>query len=387
MQTWWDELAHLEHEHPGLVSGSRELIAGLSSARHRFAPSMLDYLYADRLVQLARHLDAVGMLIAADHYASAFTVLRTALEHALTDALLLNATKRRDRYEGASPEWEAAQRLSWEQGDPGTEDIVAIDRHGKDVVVVTRGAYPLKNENGEVVDVVSPYRVAMEHHSPFIGKPSDQADRWMHVSTLEDRRTHAEKNRKWWESYLSWSAIKSHLVLNDIYTERDVRRLDVHYGFLSAFTHAHDDGYRTTHNGEPPLGGCHFCRELAMLYVAVIASLEARSAMQHCTARDTAFDGGLDDALATVQDASSHFWFPPGQPSLWDRQREVMQRQADSKQMEHRVAEPGDLADDDIPYYGQPMDRLVAMHNSSTEIATGLAYTSPWPQARYVIHP
>jgi hypothetical protein len=284
----WQAFDAIEAEHPGLVSGSRKLLAVLGQSSTMFGVAMLDYRYNDRLIQLQEHLDSAALLAELNRYSDAYTVLRTAMEHVLGDCLLLNASKRRDRYVGASDEWEERQRAAWAAGEAGTEDIHSIERRGKDVLVV-RDSYPVAAPDGSIVGHVSPFRVAMDRHSPFIGKKADQGDRWTHVGTIEERRRHADENRLWWESHLSWSAIKEHLELNELYSPRDTRRLDVHYGFLSAFTHAHNDGYRISHQSPPPSTGCHFCHELTMLYIATFAAIEVRAAIAHCSEQRPSF--------------------------------------------------------------------------------------------------
>lgn len=378
---WWNALATVEAEHPGLVSGTRDLISSLRENRERFGLAMVDYMYGDRPVALASHLEAAGLLTASGHQASALTVLRTALEHTLTDSLLFNARRRRVRYVNATPEWEARQRAAINAGEEGTADIESIERQGKDVLIV-RATYRLTNPDGEVVGRISPYHVAMEHHSPLVGKKADQADRWRYVGLLADQRAHAVENAQWWKDYLAWPAIKDNLVLNGLYSERDARRLEVHYGFLSSFTHAHNHGYRVGHSHSNQSGTCHFCKELTLLYMATIGILEQRALAAHCVDRDPSFVTPGSEIADRLVDVIDYFWFPGlGSPTVLDRHREVLQRQHDSGTALGRVVEPGDLTEDEVAYYGDPMSRLVSLHQSSSEMVTGLTYRSPWPQA------
>ncbi len=78
---------------------------------------------------------------------------------------------------------------------------------------------------------------------------------------------------------------------------------------------------------------------------------------------------------------ADHFWFPGSRPHDYDRWREANRRGF----LVSRNLDPGlpavppeQIRDDDIGYYGDPLDRVRKMHQSQSEMITGYAYISPW---------
>ena len=97
----------------------------------------------------------------------------------------------------------------------------------------------------------------------------------------------SERSAGIWNQFLTWSAIRDNLVLNDFYTEREVGRLQAHYAFLSAFGHPSDSGYRMVdHQG----GRCHFCTELVVLYMGTLAVIEMVALVAHCAPKMDALE-------------------------------------------------------------------------------------------------
>jgi hypothetical protein len=268
-----DSTVDLENEHPGLVSGTVELMTALEAAPSRFGAWALDYRFTQRSAHLAGHLDSIGLLLERAQYPSAFSLVRTAFEHAFIDRLLLTATKRRVRHDNVDAYEEQRLREMMAGDVPGFSGIYKVTRYGK-AIEIERDAQRLMDSTGRLTStVVSPCFEALEYHDPLAGRKSDLADRVAIHGTAEQQRESSERSAGIWNQFLTWSAIRDNLVLNGFYTEREAGRLQAHYAFLSAFGHPSDSGYRMVdHQG----GRCHFCTELALLYMGTLAAIEPR---------------------------------------------------------------------------------------------------------------
>ena len=381
---WSEAFEEIEREHPGLITGATQILTQTAESQ-RTLGSVMFFQYSQRVERLAANLNAAGLLAAEGHPAAAFTVLRTCLEHTCVDQLLFNGSVRQQRYRNVSETWVDEVNALIAAGDPGVSDIRvgSVERRKNDGFVI-RAAHPLHDSSGQRVRWVSPYFVALEHHSPFIGKKSAQDDRLQILSPLAEKRELAERNEFWWRDLLTWSAVRANLGLNGFYTDRDLTRLEVHYGFLSAFAHGLDAGYDLVDHGtaqEP----CHFCRELVALYIATFAAIEVRSILVHCADElDETFAQALSTAADHAERGSAHLWFPPGEATIWDRHQAVLEMQADSDVFGRPIVEPEDLDESQIRYYSNPLQRLVNLHRSGREMVTGLYYESPWPRADWL---
>jgi hypothetical protein len=385
---WWDSAVDLENEHPGLVSGTVELMGTLKAAPSRFGALMLDYRLALRSTRLAGHLDSIGVLLDSAQYASAFSLVRTAFEHAFIDRLLLTATKRRVRHDNVDA-FEERRLRELVAGDvPGFGGIYKITRLGK-AIEIECDAKRLMDSTGRLTSTfVSPYFEALEYHDPLAGRRSDLADRVAIHATPAQQRVSSERSAGIWNQYLTWSAIRDNLVLNGFYTELEAGRLQAHYAFLSAFGHPSDSGYRMVdHQG----GRCHFCAELALLYMGTLAAIETAALVEHCASKmDAKGVERYDDVIARVHQASAHLWFPPGEPTDWDRHQVVLQMHAENigtAPFGRPIVNPASLTEEQIPYYADPLRRLIALHHSTNEMVTGLAWRSPWAHPQLPIHP
>lgn len=381
-------MVDLENEHPGLVSGTVELIATLEAAPSVFGAWALDYRWTQRSARLAGHLESIGVLLEQAQYPSAFSLVRTAFEHAFIDRLLLNAKKRRVRHENVDAHEEKRLRELMAGDVPGLTGIHKVTRYGK-AIEIERDAQRLMDATGRVTStVVSPYFEALEYHDPLAGRKSDLADRVAIHGTAEQQRESSERSAGIWNQFLTWSAIRDNLVLNDFYTEREAGRLQAHYGFLSAFGHPSDSGYRMVdHQG----GRCHFCTELAVLYMGTLAAIEMVALVAHCAPKMDALEvERYRNMIAGVHRASAHLWFPPGEPTEWDRHQVVLQMHAENigtAPFGRPMVDPESLTDEQIPYYADPLKRLIALHHSTNEIVTGLAWQSPWLHPQLPFHP
>lgn len=171
-----------------------------------------------------------------------------------------------------------------------------------------------------------------------------------------------------------------------MFTGRELVAIDVHYAFLSGFTHATNAAYDAAHgrwNSLSDRGATHFAEELVHLYVASLAAavlrllngMEDRPPPVRIAGRDE-----VDALVASAEAAAAHLWFPGGSPHQYDRFVELNRRHW--RAASHRAGEAPPtsyLADEEVPYYRDPLGRLREMHRSSRELTTGLVYQSPWP--------
>ena len=190
-----------------------------------------------------------------------------------------------------------------------------------------------------------------------------------------------------YEEYLRWSSVKASLLANGFSDDSTLRKLDVHYRFLSAFVHPYT-------NVAPLLYGRntwdwpaydHYSSELILLYIVVFAVEELRALEAMTRRRPTVQLEGWGSISAKCDEAwqaSSHLWFPGQEPHAYDRHRESNSRgfRAHLEDMDEVVVDPATLSADDVRYYAHPLLRLVAMHMSVSELFTNLTYNSPWPR-------
>lgn len=344
-------------------------------------------VYLGRAERLVGHLRGALLLSKSELYASAFAVLRVALEHQLQDRLLhLGRRFARTTKIPDDAAWQEIQAGYASQKAPWARTLAQPPvRNEKGVVTfVYRGIADAAADPATTTDLLHPLYFEMDRYFPTVGRPADQAnfdDGLMPVEHLERR---ARENRDRWHQWLSWSALRRNLELNGMFTGRNLVAIDVHYAFLSGFTHATNAAYDAAFDRWGSLserGTSHFAEELVYLYVTTLAASELRlvTSMEDRAPPVRIMGRAEVEGLATeAEAAAAHLWFPGGRPHEYDRVTELNRRHWRA----HRAGEgppTTDVSDDDIPYYGDPLRRLRAMHRSYNELTTGLVYQSPWP--------
>jgi hypothetical protein len=124
-------------------------MAALEAAPSRFGAWALDYRFTQRSAHLAGHLDSIGLLLERAQYPSAFSLVRTAFEHALLDRLLLTATKRRVRHDNVDAHEEQRLRAMMAGDVPGFSGIYKVTRYGK-AIEIEREAQRLMDATGRL---------------------------------------------------------------------------------------------------------------------------------------------------------------------------------------------------------------------------------------------
>jgi hypothetical protein len=127
----------------------------------------------------------------------------------------------------------------------------------------------------------------------------------------------------------------------------------------------------------------HYSSELVLLYAIALGVLEARNFLESVAGWSDISITDVEQVTAALDGAEAligHFWFLGAKPhayDIWKARNEVSFRMLRDGRLSALPPEP---APRDVPYPRDPLRRLIAMHASTSEIMTGLAYTSPWPR-------
>jgi hypothetical protein len=384
-------LANLSTEHPTLTATATDVLASMGrwSDEVRPAPGANTWAhhgdFAARTEQLAGHLEATLALAEEGRFPSALAVARTALEHHQVDRLVLLA----DRYEEIVRPPEPELLEEWEQAwaektEPWTRDVASIERvsNGKALRLVRLGHKVLDNA-GKVREQISPYWVAMEHYDAFLGHPDVQALTVRPFDSLDERELWARRNQAIYGAFLRWGSICWNLELSELASRAEIVQLQVHYAFLSAFTHATKSGFdvdRRPFPNSPPAS--HVMGELALLYVATIAISEVKSWAANVGRRVhllAPLSSTTTDLVTRAEQVTAYFWFLGGHPQPFDYCQEA-NRRAHPLLLAGQPGEvePSELQPDDVGYYPNPYDRLQHLHTGGQELTTGFGFAPSW---------
>jgi hypothetical protein len=339
---------------------------------------------ADRARGLSIHLDSAVVLASQFRYESALALLRTGLEQCLVDWLVFLGRTMVQRITGVDDdkweEWQADRAA----GADWTTNIRDWTRTKKgDVRIVREGMFSEPAEDGNRRQL-SIYYFLLEQYRPTLGPPSVQGEDW--AISRDQLRRMAGENEALWRVYLTWSALLANLQTNGLVDDLDAGRLAAHYRFLSGFAHPVSDQRRSVYGNDALLGWPkydHYSSELVLLYAIRIASVELRNfihAVEQQAVARLADPDEMIKMLEAAEAATSYFWFLGARPhayDMWKARNEAIFRTLQAGGAPELPPEPGV---EDVPYPADPLRRLVAMHSSATEIATGLSFVSPWPR-------
>jgi len=343
--------------------------------------------FGERAAALASHLEAAISLASTGHWASAFAVARVGLEHQCLDELLLLADRYREDRKVDDVTFEAWKVEYEARVEEWTETVVSFDR-SKKLVRMVRTGYPIKDDAGVVVEQLSPYYPAMQHHNATLGPANVQEHLAPSFSEPGHLAEWATRNRGWYDRYLKWSSIVDNLTLNSRVTAEQAIQLGVHYRFLSAFVHATDTGYDMV-NGRGAVRqeslSRHLFGELALLYLCVIAVAEMLAFFEFVDARPKVFLEGRDSMnadCAEVAAMTSYLWFPRlGAPTVFDRFEQANRSAHDGGRGVFPFAgarRPNEFADDEVGYYRDPLERLGHLHQGLREFTTSFGFDALW---------
>jgi hypothetical protein len=375
-----------DDEHATLASvwdGVRRILEGMPTSL-RF----VDVHYvevsdkAQRVKSLGVHLEGAVSLMRSERYESAFALLRTCLEHVIVDWLVFQGRTFVKRFSSVSEE-------TWQQWQDARADGAEWTRTIQDwhrtkkghVRIVHEGIFSEPDEDGRRQQL-SIYYFLLEQYRPTVGPPGRQVDDGL--IGRDELRQMAMENHAIWEVYLTWSSLLTNLRENQLVDAEDAGRLAVHYRFLSGYAHPVADQRRETYGRDTGLGWPrfdHYSSELILLYAITLGTHEIRNFLASLRERpDVAITDldGLGRALGAAEDAASHFWFlglNPHAYDVWKTRNEIAFR---AFRAENALVVPPEPAPEDVAYPPDPLRRLIAMHSSTQEMTTGLAYISPW---------
>ncbi len=345
--------------------------------------------FAKRVRQLGNHLGAAMALSSDGCYPSAFVVIRAALEHHLMDRLLFLARHYLVTYHGIGKdtvEAEYARLAALKSGD--RPDIARYWWDDSGMNVVVRGLHSDRSKKGRG-RILSPYYFYIDEFDPFTGGKTYAAELAGGFWTREDREAWAAGAASSWRTHFRHDKVVKALRANRLLPGAEHIQVDVHYGFLSGFSHPSKRGYEAVWGRNTPdrMGSFdHYSSELVLLYVITLAACEL-DAFSRMAARDPQL--GLsrwDHVQQDVRDAradSAYFWFLGGEPTLFDR-IETVHTPPGNRRPKWGRPRYDPRAIKHVRYYADPMDRLVRLHSSFQELSSGLTYQSPFerPDAR-----
>jgi hypothetical protein len=387
MMTWPGAL-----EHQGLLMIANRLVDEVRDLRSRLQHvNDIEHAqhgdFADRARNLAEYLRAAVLVASSDAYAPAFALVRTALEHMLVDHLVFSGQRYVRIVVGVDgPTWTQWQRQR-AAGERFTDILDWVRK--KDTVEITyEGLRSAPDEGGQSY-VISPHYFLLRQYQPYLGPPSAQAEFDDGIGEPERDRQFARENDLIYRTYLSWSSIKKNLTSNGFADDAAIRRLEVHYRFLSAFVHpladVTDVAYGRNNFNIPSYD--HYSSELVLLYVIAIAVEELRH-FREMTQRHPNIEiadwQSTEELCESAWHKTSYLWFPGQTPHLYDRMQEANRRAFRMLQQGtfegRRLIDPMSIPDKEMRYYRDPMHRLVALHSGFQEIMTGFSFISPWPR-------
>ncbi|HVV37558.1 MAG TPA: hypothetical protein VHC63_13190 [Acidimicrobiales bacterium] len=387
-------MVDLEAEHPTLATSAFGLVALLEHWQSHIAAKtdasawMQDLEFAARTERLAGHLRAVLNLASAELFPSALVVCRTALEHHVLDRLLLLANRYRLDFPTDADEDRDRLLAEWEaqEGD-WTKQVESLAPTKRGLRLVRRG-HAVINPEGDVVEQISPYWLAMEHYDALAGHPSTQEQLLRPFRELEDSVKWAKTSQQLYSEYFKWGALCDNLELNDLASADEILQLQVHYRFLSAFTHATNTGYNVAHRDVRPNSpsATHLLSELALLYVAVVASAQIDTWAAFLAKRSERLrplGAEVAKIAETARQRIGYFWFLGGKPQPFDVYEEA-NRRAHPLLLEGKpIPLMTDVVPEDVRYYSDPYDRLARLHVGERELTTGFAFAPLWPSLHW----
>lgn len=385
------EIPRLAAEHPTLTANVNAVIELLSEWPVEIEPApdaaawMHHVDFAERTQALADHLRGAVLLAESGFLWSALALMRTALEHHLLDRLILLA----DRYEEIVAPPDPSQTDEWvkefEAKDaPWTREVASITpvRQGRALKLVRFG-HNVVDVDGNVNERISPYWVAVEHYDAFVGHPDLQIATARPFSSLEELEQWARRNQALYSAFLKWSSICWNLQLSGLVMPATLTQLQVHYSFLSAFTHAVNTRRRAIGHTRP--GGPsaeHVVGELVLLYAAAIGISEIKAWETYIDGRRSLLaplSPRITQQVARTEAVVGYVWFLVGGPQPFDLYQEANRRADPLLRSGARSAvTPEMIPEDEVRYYADPVERLSRMHVGEREGTTGFSFAPAW---------
>ena len=380
-------------EHPALYPHAMRVLAHLDAAERSLVPRgdvqhFLKNQIGQRSVLLGQNLRSALILEGQNYHAAALALLRVAVEHHVFDRLLFAADRSERKISGVSEDTWARWQAQKTAREPGTEDILDMEWRSGTVRIVRSGIHSKPASTNDVPYTVSPYFHEYTNHDPFLGPRTEQAYLAGHFTSLDMREDFAEQNEAMRWGRLGWDSLRNNLQLNGLVSDEWLRRIQVHYRFLGAYVHPSSERAEQLlygHNHPTNIGeDDHYISELVLLYVVSLACAELRAFIDFANRPpevDVSSLSKMREDIDLAEEVSEYFWFPNGNPHVYDRVEEANHRgvlfeDGEPKMVAREGREPESIPLDEIPYFANPLRRLTEMHRSWSEL-TGFSYNSP----------
>jgi hypothetical protein len=244
----------VQDDHGDLPIHAERLVARLEALRSLFISGRVGHeqhtKFAERCGLLADHLGAALLLSQHRRSAPAFVAVRTGLEHHLADRLLFLANRYLQVYPVTKPNVPAEEvRLTALKTGPRPDIARWAMKNGK-MNVIVRGLYPTGSLGRG--PTLSPYYFVGDQYDPVTGRPKNVHRLAGAFMPIGQRRKWAEESRDVWQSLFVYEKLRRNLLLNRLLITRQALQVDVHYGFLSAFSHAIERGYELVYGRDIP---------------------------------------------------------------------------------------------------------------------------------------
>ena len=196
-------------------------------------------------------------------------------------------------------------------------------------------------------------------------------------------------HRDFYREFFSFNGLVEKLRLNGALNKKTATRVLVHYNFLSSFSHTTKtaiDSIKRLHSSIPistrdKYGRIydHYHSELALLYVCHLLAMHTELALyyfrqwRHIRVKNVRKI--YQPLCQKVQENFGYFWFIFNQPHEFDRFEQANRK---SNILEGVLYRPEQIRPRDVRYYDDPLDRLIKMHSSTTELSSGNRFISPF---------
>ncbi len=325
---------------------------------------------------------SVRDLIFDGKYVDAFRIIRCIFENYLLNLLMMNGElyqrtlkiipKTKTHQEVCE---EAISKLKEDHKKGINKNIISVvaTKDYKYLMVTYKGLTDAKDDD----DIIPYYYFAFQEYDSerhIVEK----------IPEINEKSFYPEINKKWQKhheelsKYLTFSGMKKALLLNKIYSEKEWIKISVHYQFLSTFIHPNKKNMRIIEGNiinsyinspEEIYNYDHYLSELALLYIAFLLRYFLEEIIGYLS-KNFKIDEEFEKSLFEGFEDFDYFWFLKEKPHTYD-EHEYLTIKNHAKQT--RDVE----LDDEIPYYKNPLQRLVGLHTSKHELTTGSVYNSP----------
>ncbi|MCD6317588.1 hypothetical protein J7M02_00795 [Candidatus Aerophobetes bacterium] len=326
-------------------------------------------------------IDTCMGLICEGKYAECFRIIRSVFEHYLLFLLITKGYVFEEIYELRPPQGVTKKDL-FKKIEPRLQenkDILDFEFKGKSLFVRRRG---IKSSNGENKRIIPMYYFVLNEYDPILHWvqriPEIQQAELFPQRDQDLIKYHAHL----YSVYLNIKAVIKGLKINKIVDDSVETRIIVHYNFLSLFVHPSSrsneilEGKRPRHPFQKQIIYMrrydHYISECLLLYSLFLLKYFLDEILSFLSYNYYIKDHQLFDSFKRQTKQFDYFWFLDEHPHEYDYHCFETLRVYKMRQ--------GKKAPNKIPYYKNPLERLIKLHRSQTELTTGQTYQSPFPR-------